>query len=122
MNISTHNLTNPFKFEYDEITDTIITKSNLKFFRNCQDLDKKYQYVKINFTVYKIKKAVDYFTWLNEPDSETNYQIELYFQIEEKNHNDSWFNHWYLNSRFSTGKINLYDTYIPTTIEYIRFI
>jgi hypothetical protein len=140
---------NPFEFEYDEITDLIITKLNIKFFRDYENLDKKKQYVKINFSIYKIDKAVDWFTWLNEPDIETNYQIELFFeldiefikllknivvnknnidnktlsvQLEKEEFDNSWFNYWYLNSRFATDNIKLHDTYIPTTIEYIRFI
>lgn len=142
---------NPFEFEYDESSDTIITKSNIKFFRNYENLNKTKEYVKINFNIYKIDKPVDLFIWLNEPDSETNYQIELYFEFDSsieftelskklmmnKNNfnsdsnysefeklelNDSWFNPWYLNSRFTTDKIKLNDTYIPTTLEFIRFI
>jgi hypothetical protein len=87
--MSDNNLSNPFKFEYDEQTDTIITKSNIKFFRDYENLDKKKQYVKINVSIYKIDKAVDYFSWLNEPDAETNYQIKLYFETDKINQNES---------------------------------
>jgi hypothetical protein len=140
---------NPFEFEYNEQTDNVITKSNIKFIRNYENLDKTKEYIKINYSIYKIDKPVDLFTWLNEPDTETNYQIELYFEfdtefvklpkkltISEKNYNselnfvefeelelnDTWFNCWYLNSRFATDKIKINDTYIPNTIEFIRFI
>ena len=139
--------TNPF--EYDESSDTVITKSNIKFFRNYENLDKTKKYIKINFSIYKIDKPINMFTWLNEHDTETNYQIDLYFEFDtefvelskklmiSKNNfnsdsnysefeklelNDSWFNCWYLNSRFTTDKIKLNDTYIPTTIEFIHFI
>lgn len=153
-------LSNPFEFEYDEKSDSIVTKSNLKFYREYDNLEKTKEYIKINFSIYKIDKSIDWFTWLNEPDSETNYQIELFFELEEKYVNvlkkiiidfnknnlesdfnknnlesncnliqldkydidDSWFISWHLNSRFSTEKIKLNDTYIPTSIEYVRFV
>jgi hypothetical protein len=144
---------NPFEFEYDESLNIIITKSNIKFYREYEKLDKTKQYAKINFSIYKIEKPIDYFTWLNEPDTETNYQIELYFELdknlgnifnqiinkdknikqnliqiensldlEKTNEYESWFNCWYLNSKFSNDKMNLQDTYIPVNIEYIDFI
>ena len=177
----TNELSNPFEFEYDEQTDNIQTKSTIKFFRNYKNLDKTKEYIKINFNIYKIDKPVDLFTWLNEPDSETNYQIDLYFELDtkfieldtkllvDKNNlnsytysdtesntepntesitdfdtdidtdldydsdidsiefeksklNDLWFNSWYLKSRYATDKIKLNDTYIPTTVEFIRFV
>ena len=77
-------LSNPFEFEYDENSDCVIPKSNLKFYREYDNLDKTKEYIKINFSIYKIDKPVDWYTWLNEPDSEINYQIELFFELEEK--------------------------------------
>lgn len=140
---------NPFEFKYDEQTNSVITKSNFKFYRENNNLDKTKEYIKIIFSIYKIEKPIDYFTWLNEPDSETNYNLELFFEIdvkfaelfkkikidtnnsdnnmisfelEESELNSSWFNTWYLSSRFANENIKMYDTYIPTSIEYIRFI
>lgn len=117
---------NPFEFEYDEQTNNVITKSNLKFCRKYDNLDKTKEYIKINFNIYKIDKSVDYFTWLNEPDSEIKYQIELFFEIDielvNSELNDLWLSSWYLNSKFSTDKIQLYDTYIPISIEFISFV
>ena len=53
----------------------------------------------------------------NNFNSDSNYS-----EFEKLELNDSWFNCWYLNSRFTTDKIKLNDTYIPTTIEFIHFI
>jgi len=118
-------MTNPFEFEYNEILDEIKTTYKIKSYRDCKNLDYSKQYIKIDFSIYKILDKVDYFTWLIEPDIEVNFQLELYFEldkdlIEKINQDEYWFNCWHKNSKYATDKIKLIDTYIPTYYEYIN--
>ncbi len=148
--MNTNNIiSNPFEFEYNEILDEITTKHNIKFYKEYENLDKTKQYIGVDFSIYKILGGVDYFTWLNEPESEINFRFKLYYeldkelknlllekfiqinkncniainknlyQIEELNFDDYWLNCWYKKSKYATDKINLLDTYIPTNIEFI---
>ena len=155
---------NPFEFEYDEINDKVIPRQSqyipLKI--NPDELDKTKEYIRINFTICKINAPVDYLTWLNEPDCETEYKFGLYYELDLEiknkinqiilsysNSNDNidkqtnkhstycseyidfelrsqpidlgFFNSWNIKSKFSIGNIQLSDTYIPNSIEYIKF-
>ncbi len=74
-------MSNPFEFEYDEMSNIITTKYNIKFYRENENIDRTKSYIKIDFSIYKNDNKVDYFTWLNNPDPEINFHLELYFEL-----------------------------------------